>query len=120
MPIYEFLCLSCRRKASLFVKSISFSPEVSCPSCGSKQLERIVSRFAFHKSLKSIHEESGDPDHPSLDYYKDPRNIGRWVERKFQEMGEELPPPVREMIEAARDGEMPGPVKELQPNVKEV
>ena len=120
MPIYEFLCLSCRRKASLFVRSISASSEVSCPSCGSKQLERIVSRFAFHKSLKSIHEESGDPEHPSPDYYKDPRNIGRWVEKKFHEMGQEMPSSIRKMIDAAREGDMPGPVKELQPNVKEI
>ena len=120
MPIYEFLCLSCRRRSSLFVKSISFFPEVRCPSCGSTKLERVMSRFAFHKSLKSIHEELGDPEHPSPDYYKDPRNIGRWVEKKFHEMGQEMPSSIRKMIDAAREGEMPEPVKELQPNLKEL
>ena len=64
--------------------------------------------------MKTIHEETGEPQMlPSPDYYKDPRNIGRWAEKRVKEMGLEMPPPVQEMIQAAREGEMPPPVKEL-------
>jgi hypothetical protein len=52
--------------------------------------------------------------HPSEDYYKDPRNIGRWVEKRFQQMGQELPSQVKEEIQAAREGVMPEPLKDLQ------
>jgi hypothetical protein len=45
--------------------------------------------------------------------YKDPRQIGRWVERKFDEYGMEMPSEAKEMIEAAREGEFPKPVDEL-------
>jgi len=62
-----------------------------------------------------VWEESGEPTAtPSADYYKDPRNIGRWVEKKFQEMGEEIPPQVKEEIQAAREGVLPEPLKDLQ------
>ena len=51
---------------------------------------------------------------PGLDYYKDPRNIGRWTEKKFQDMGVELPGQIQQQIQAAREGELPGSLKELQ------
>jgi hypothetical protein len=51
---------------------------------------------------------------PSPDYYKDPRNIGRWVEKKFQDMNMELPSEIQQKIQAAREGELPEPVKDLQ------
>jgi hypothetical protein len=50
---------------------------------------------------------------PTLDYYKDPRNIGRWAETRTKELGVEMPSQVQEMIQAAREGEMPDAVKDL-------
>jgi hypothetical protein len=35
------------------------------------------------------------------------------VERKFQEYGMEVPEQAREMIDAAREGELPEPLKDL-------
>jgi len=52
--------------------------------------------------------------HPGEDYYRDPRNIGRWVEKKFRNMGQELPSGVQEKIQAARDGVLPEPLKDLE------
>jgi putative FmdB family regulatory protein len=115
MPIYEFVCQNCRRKASFFIRDVSapFTPE--CSFCGSTDLSRAISSFAHHKSLQTVWEESGEPTmHPSDDYYKDPRNIGRWVEKKFQQMGEELPSEVKQQIQAAREGELPKPLKDLE------
>jgi len=120
MPVYEFRCQSCQRKASFFVRKIGGSVEAVCPTCGSSDLIRLFSSFAYHKSLSTIHEESGSPDAAGPDYYKDPRNIGRWTEKKFEEMGMEIPSEVGEMIQAAREGDLPGPVKDLQPGLTEV
>lgn len=47
------------------------------------------------------------------EYYKDPRNIGRWAEKRFQDMGMEMPDNVKETIQAAREGELPKPLKDL-------
>jgi len=51
---------------------------------------------------------------PSDDYYQRPENIGRWTEKKFNEMGQELPPQIKEQIQAAREGELPEPLKDLK------
>ena len=44
---------------------------------------------------------------------EDPRQIGRWVEQRFEDYGMDLPEETREMIDAARDGELPDPVNDL-------
>lgn len=110
MPIYEFKCDDCGRLTSLFIRSQTSDYEATCSNCGSKKLSRALSRFAYHKTEQQIREEYPEPRR--LEDYKDPRQIGRWVERRFQEMGEEVPEPTKKMIEAAREGDLPPPLKE--------
>jgi len=115
MPIYEFVCQNCHRSLAFLVRDISvpFAPE--CSFCDNTDLSRAISNFVYHKSLKTVWEESGEPTmHPGDDYYKDPRNVGRWVEKKFQDMGQELPYQVQEKIQAAREGVLPEPLKDLE------
>ena len=115
MPIYEFFCPACQRKSSLLVRSVSASIEPRCSACGNTDLVRVVSTFALGKSIRTVHEESGEPSMFSgPDYYKDPRNIGRWAEKRFQDMGMEMPAEIQQKIQAAREGEMPESLKELK------
>lgn len=122
MPIYEFRCYNCQRKLSLFVRSISDSPSLRCPHCGGEELSRLISSFAHHKSEHTRLKEAGPPQsYPGPDYYKDPRNIGRWAEHRLKELGMDMRSEeyrntfseVREMIDAAREGEMPEPLKDI-------
>ncbi len=112
MPIYEFKCQDCGRLTSVFVKSMSAQPKAACSHCGGRRLSRTLSRFAYHKSEQTILEEYGD-EPKRLEDYRDPRQIGRWTEKKFQEYGMDLPDQAREMIDAAREGELPEPLKDL-------
>jgi len=82
----------------------------------------MISSFAYHKSEQTRVEEAGPPQaYGSPDYYKDPRNIGRWAEHRLKELGMDMHSEeywntfseVREMIDAAREGEMPPPLKDL-------
>jgi putative FmdB family regulatory protein len=115
MPIYEFICQNCHRRLPFLVRTISAPFTPKCPSCGNTNLSRAISGFAYHKPLKTVWEESGEPGmHASEEYYKDPRNIGRWVEKKFQDMGQELPSQIQERIQAAREGVLPEPLKDLE------
>lgn len=112
MPIYEYTCADCRRLTSVFTKSMDTEKKPACQHCGGKKLSRALSKFAYHKSEQRILEEYG-AEPRSLEDYKDPRQIGRWAERKFEEYGMEMPDKAREMIDAAREGELPSPVNEL-------
>ena len=112
MPIYEYTCADCGRLTSVFLKTMSAEVEAACHHCGSRKLARALSRFAYHRTEQQVLEQYGaEPNR--LEDYKDPRQIGRWVERKFGEYGMELPGKAREMIDAAREGELPPPVDEL-------
>ena len=122
MPIYEFRCHSCQTKVSLLVRSVGESPAPRCPRCGGKELSRLISSFAHHKSGQARLEEAGPPQpYPGPDYYKDRRNIGRWAEHRLKELGMDMRSEeywntfseVRETIDAAREGEMPEPLKDI-------
>ena len=113
MPIYEFICQKCHTKSSILVRSIDEPFTPICSNCGSNNLVRTVTSFACHKSTQTVWEESGKPQHfPSPDYYKDPRNIGRSTEKRFKELGLDMPDQIKEQIKAAREGELPKTVKE--------
>ena len=108
MPIYEYRCLKCGRPSSFFTRSVKESLSPVCSHCSGTQMQRLISPFAHHKSLKTIHKESGPPSgYPSPEYYSDPRNIGRHVEDSFRKHGMEVPEQVKESIHAAREGELP-------------
>ncbi len=108
MPLYEYRCQACGKLSSLFTKSIGLPVEPKCPHCLSRRVERLMSSFSMGKSLQSVHDQSpmslgGSP----LEYYSDPRNIGRHVEDSFARKGMDVPQSVRDTIDAARQGEMP-------------
>jgi len=112
MPIYEFRCEDCGRLSSVFVRSASAKFKAACKHCRGRRMSRVVSGFAYHKSEETILAEYGaEPKRP--EDYRDPRQIGRWVERRFQEQGLEVPQQTREMIDAARQGELPDSIKDL-------
>lgn len=114
MPIWEYTCAACGRLSSIFVRNVNAELQPVCQHCGSRDLKRAISRVAVHRTEQQIMEEYGMPDPAGgPDSYKDPRQIGRWVEQRFDQMGMELPGEARKMIDAAREGEFPDPVKDL-------
>ncbi len=108
MPIYEYRCRKCKARFTVLFRSWNSVADTKCPRCGNPTTEKVMSTFAYHRSMRDIHEASGEPSVQSTpDFYKDPRNIGRWTEKKFQDMGMDVPNEIREEINAARDGELP-------------
>jgi len=112
MPIYEYKCRNCRRLTSVFMRSAGAPVDAKCKACGSGELERALSAFAYHRSESTVLSDYGS-EPKRLEDYKDPRQIGRWTERRFQELGVDMPEEAREMIDSARAGEFPDPVKDL-------
>ncbi|SFM85486.1 FmdB family zinc ribbon protein [Thermodesulforhabdus norvegica] len=55
MPIYEFRCCSCDARFELLVLSQADAENVTCPSCGASNCERLVSRcFSLGMTGSSI------------------------------------------------------------------
>ena len=108
MPIYEFRCQPCGTVSSFFVRSIGSVLEPVCPHCQSTEMQRRMSSFAMGKTVESVHGNfpSGSESF-SPEYYQDPRNIGRNVEKTFSKFGMEIPQSVRDNIVSARSGETP-------------
>ncbi|HJN93944.1 MAG TPA: zinc ribbon domain-containing protein [Dehalococcoidia bacterium] len=114
MPIYEYRCDDCQRVTEAFHRDLNKAKKPNCEHCDSVQTTRVISRFATPKTEAQVMEQYGVPD-PGAgpDAYKDPRQIGRWAEKRFEDMGVEMPAEAKQMIDAAREGDLPDPVKDL-------
>ena len=112
MPIYEYRCADCEQVTSVFLRSIrqEVSPDQRCEHCDSADISRVVSQVARLKTAQDVVDEYGSPAEGGG--YSDPRQIGQWVEQRFEEYGLDIPDDTREMIDAARDGELPDSVSD--------
>ena len=108
MPIYEYRCGDCERVTSFFTRSIDAALTPVCSHCQSGDMRRRMSSFALGKTPAAVQERypAGGNAAP-LDYYRDPRNIGRHVEESYQRHGLAMPDAVRDNIAAAREGTLP-------------
>jgi hypothetical protein len=69
-------------------------------------MQRVMSRFAHHRSEAS-RLAAIDPSAPSgSDYYKDSRNVGLWAKKRAQELGVDLGSQFEETVEKARTGKI--------------
>src|SRR5712691_13412447 len=106
MPIYEFRCNSCHRRASVFTRSIGAPATAICEHCGSDDLSRLMSRITV---LRSSGESPANFDESSLGDIdeNDPRAIARWVRKMSGQMGEPLDAEMESQLERLESGEMP-------------
>lgn len=109
MPIYEYRCAACRRRASLYYQTFSAAAAAVpvCPNCGSGDLQRLVSRVAVLKSEDSRLEDLADPSNFGDLDENDPRSMARWARKMGQELGEDMGDEFNQMVDQMEAGEMP-------------
>ncbi len=107
MPIYEYACRGCRKKVSVFQRSMTTAVAASCPECGSTELSRLISKFSFHRSMPDFDDMSGLDDMMDDLDENDPKSVARWARRMGETMGEDLPPDFDDQIRRMEAGEMP-------------
>ncbi len=58
MPVYEYRCTVCANRFSQFARRMAADGEALplCPACGARS-ERLLSAFAYHRSLKTQLEQ---------------------------------------------------------------
>jgi putative FmdB family regulatory protein len=61
MPIYEYYCRPCHTVYSFFARSSTSKALPVCPKCGSKRLDKQISRFAISKGLTEPSQADNDP-----------------------------------------------------------
>ena len=65
MPIYEYRCEDCGTQFEKLVRRMSDTPDVECPSCGTKHLKQELSVFAAHANGGAARKSSEMPVCPS-------------------------------------------------------
>jgi putative FmdB family regulatory protein len=131
MPIYEYRCDDCRRKVSLFFGSFSVAErkieagEIECPRCGSKKLDRLMSRVNMVRGEDALSEDAM-PDMDGMGGMfdgledDDPRSVARWARRMKDSLGEEadMGPEFDQALARIEAGEDPDKVMEdMDPDV---
>ena len=114
MPIYEYSCGGCKKRVSLLIRNINNPPKPVCPRCGSRELTRLLSRFAVVKSEESRLERMADPSNFGDLDENDPKSVARWAKRMGKEMGEDVGEDFDEMMEGTMEEEAAGEGAEIE------
>jgi putative FmdB family regulatory protein len=101
MPIYEFRCSDCKRRTSVFVRSVTSRVDAACEHCRSKKLTRLLSKFAVHKGAPSL-DDDGAFDNVDEN---DPRAVARMMRQMGEESGEDMGSEFEEMVGRMEAGE---------------
>jgi len=102
MPIYEYRCGSCRRKVTVLTLRVSEEVAPVCEHCGSRELTRLMSRFAMLRSDDDRMDDLGD-DAAGLDE-NDPKSVARWMRKMGKELGDDAGGDFEEMVDELEAG----------------
>ncbi|TKB71741.1 MAG: zinc ribbon domain-containing protein [Nitrospira sp.] len=106
MPLYEYLCLNCKKRSTILVLSLANQAPAACSHCASTKVERILSRFASPKSEEARLEALADPSYLAGLDENDPESMNRFMKTMGDEMGEDLGDDLSEAMEADEAGPM--------------
>ena len=105
MPIYEYRCQKCRKKVTVLTLRVSETVEPVCEHCGSKDLHRLMSRFAMVRSEDARLDALADPSSIGDVDESDPKSMARWMRKMGQEMGDDLGDDFGDMVDELEAGE---------------
>jgi putative FmdB family regulatory protein len=108
MPIYEFRCQDCHRISSFLILNLKDPFTPLCQKCGSQALERILSRVHVRLSEDTRMERLADPSLWGGVDENDPKTWTRMLKKMGQEMGEDFPGEVDQIVEEAMESQAQG------------
>jgi putative FmdB family regulatory protein len=103
MPIYEYRCQDCRRIFSYLILNLNEPFTPVCSRCGSNSVDRILSRVNVRLSEETRLERLADPALWSGVDENDPKSVAKALKKMGQEMGEDFPGEVDQMVEEAME-----------------
>ncbi len=119
MPIYEYHCLDCRKRVSVFFRTFSAASDEAarCPRCNGANLRRLVSRVAVLKSEESRIENMADDSFMAGLENEDPRALASFMRKMSDEMGEPMDSEMHEVVERLERGESPDAIEQSMPEL---
>jgi len=105
MPIYEYRCGACKRKVTVLTLRASETVDPVCDRCGSRDLTRLMSRFAMVRSEDSRLDDLADPSSLSGLDENDPKSMARWMRKMGKELGEDTGDDFDEMVDELEAGD---------------
>jgi len=120
MPVYEYVCRACGRRARLFMTFAEYDRATPvCPHCGRAELRRRVSRVAIARSESSrLDSLMDDRALAGLDE-DDPRAMGQMMRRMSDELGEDMGGDFDEVVGRLESGESPASIEASMPDLGE-
>lgn len=117
MPIYEYVCRACGRRARLYISYAEYDKAAPvCPHCGAADLKRRVGRVALARSEDSrLDNLMADDSLGGLE--DDPRAMGRFMREMSREMGEDLGDELEEVAGRLEKGESPESIERSMPEL---
>ncbi len=102
MPLYEYVCLKCRRISEhLVFKEDSFKPY--CKFCNSFEVKKLISRVRVKHSLDSRLEKLSDPALFAGLEKEDPKTVMKFVEKVGAEFGDKLGEEFEQVMEETKE-----------------
>jgi putative FmdB family regulatory protein len=121
MPIYEYRCADCKKKVSVFFRSLSVVDHSAarCPICDGSHLTRLVSRVRTIRSEEGRLDSLADDTMMSGPDENDPKSMGHWMRKMAAESGEDMPPEFDEVVGRLEAGENPENIEKSMPELPE-
>ena len=117
MPVYQFRCLSCKKRFEIFLTYNEYGQKkVICPHCASERVQRRIGRIRIARSDESRLDDLADPS--GLDGLEnDPRAMGQMMRKMGHEMGEDLGPEFDEVVGRLEAGQSPEDIEQALPDL---
>jgi putative FmdB family regulatory protein len=137
MPIYEYRCPDCKRRVSIFFRTMSAAESgantAACPQCGGQHLQRLVSKVAYIRAgnlgdnpnvggattVEDLDDENAYGSYDDSEGFgemlngvdeDDPRSVAAWARQMQRQTGEDLGPEFNTALTRIEAGEDPDKV----------
>ena len=118
MPMYEYRCQTCGRRARLFFTYAEYdTAQPICPHCHQNAMQRIIGRVAVGKSEEARVDAMADDSLMAGLDEEDPRALGQFMRKMSREMGEDLGDEFHEVVDRLEKGESPETIEASMPEL---
>ena len=122
MPIYEYICIDCRKRVSVFFRKMSEASDEAarCPECDGANLHRLASRVRVLKSGESRTDAlADDVGLMSALEHEDPQTMARVMRQMSRDTNQPLDDDTGEILDRLESGQTFTDIEQSMPNLSD-